>query len=99
MTGRKRLPLGTIKTRVHTSMVKRRWIKVAHPNKWIRYTIYLWKKHYGKIPFGKVVHHKDGNPCNDFIENLELITREKHLDIHRMELAEKNKLKHREKIK
>lgn len=35
---------------------------------------YVWEKHFGKIPNGYEVNHKDCNPKNNAIENLELVT-------------------------
>ena len=42
-----------------------------------------WEKHFGKIPTGYVVHHKDGDKCNWNIDNLELLSRGSHLSQHR----------------
>lgn len=42
-----------------------------------------WEKHYGLIPDGYIVHHKDGNKRNWQIDNLELLSRGVHLDRHR----------------
>lgn len=33
---------------------------------------------------GFVVHHKDGNPLNDHISNLELMTRSNHMRLHQL---------------
>ena len=44
-----------------------------------------WQKHYGEIPSGCVIHHKDGDKCNWNIDNLELLSRGHHLDQHRNE--------------
>lgn len=41
------------------------------------YAHFVWEKHYGPISKGKCIHHKDGNPLNCSIENLECITRAK----------------------
>ena len=37
----------------------------------------------GKIPAGYQVHHKDGNPKNNDISNLECVPFEKHFEMHR----------------
>lgn len=42
-----------------------------------------WVKHYGDIPKGSVIHHKDENKCNWDITNLELLSRKEHLERHR----------------
>jgi len=39
---------------------------------------YVWEKHYGSIPEGLVIHHKDGDRTNNTIINLELMTKQKH---------------------
>lgn len=33
---------------------------------------HVWMQHYGEIPKGYVIHHKDGNKMNNDISNLEL---------------------------
>lgn len=42
----------------------------------------LWEFHYGKIPVGMIVHHKDDNEKNNVISNLELITALEHNKRH-----------------
>lgn len=42
----------------------------------------VWESHYGKIPRGYQVHHKDFNPDNNEIENLVCITIKEHQRIH-----------------
>lgn len=48
----------------------------------IRLHRYVWQKHYGAIPKGFEVHHKDENKDNNEIDNLELLTKDKHLAWH-----------------
>ena len=43
----------------------------------------LWEQHNGPIPKGYVVHHKDSDTKNNTIENLELLTKKQHNDLHR----------------
>lgn len=43
---------------------------------------YVWEYYNGPIPDGYHVHHKDFNPDNNEIENLELITKHEHLCYH-----------------
>ena len=38
----------------------------------------IWESNYGPIPKGFHVHHKDGNPLNNAIENLEAIDGREH---------------------
>lgn len=42
----------------------------------------IYEKHYGKIPEGYHVHHKDGNPLNNDPSNLEAISTHQHLSEH-----------------
>lgn len=42
----------------------------------------VWEYHYGKIPEGFDIHHKDGNPGNNQIDNLELLLRREHHQKH-----------------
>jgi len=39
---------------------------------------YIWEKHKGEIPPGYRIHHKDGNPQNNSIENLSLVKSTSH---------------------
>lgn len=43
---------------------------------------YIYEKHYGKLPKGMVVHHKDFNPLNNDISNLVAVTIAEHMRIH-----------------
>lgn len=36
---------------------------------------YVWEKANGPVPVGFVIHHKDNNPQNNLLENLELVAR------------------------
>lgn len=43
----------------------------------------IWKAHCGPIPEGAHIHHKDGNPLNNDISNLECISSNlAHQDLH-----------------
>ena len=42
-----------------------------------------WKKWFGDIPKGSVVHHKDGDKLNWEIGNLQLLSREEHIREHK----------------
>src|SRR6185436_6123704 len=55
----------------------------------------IWIDNFGKIPKGFCIHHKDENPLNNEISNLELISKSKHARMHasqphRIEMARKN---------
>lgn len=47
-----------------------------HAHRWV------WINHHGAIPPGMDIHHKDGNPDNNEIENLEMLSRSDHLKKH-----------------
>ena len=38
----------------------------------------IWESHWGKIPKGFHIHHKDNNPLNNDIKNLQLVTPKEH---------------------
>lgn len=48
----------------------------------VRLHVYVWEYYNGPIPKGYHVHHKDFNPDNNEIENLELIEKSEHLKYH-----------------
>lgn len=48
----------------------------------VRLHIYVWEYYNGPIPKGYQVHHKDFNPDNNEIENLELLSKADHLSYH-----------------
>lgn len=48
----------------------------------------VWIYHFGKIFDGYIVHHKDGNPANNFPSNLQTLTYSDHQKIHRRILTE-----------
>jgi len=43
---------------------------------------YIWEEHHGPIPSGYVIHHMDGNPGNNAIENLEMVLSGLHTSRH-----------------
>ena len=42
----------------------------------------IWEFYNGAIPKGYVVHHKDFNPANNNLDNLQIMTRFEHMKIH-----------------
>lgn len=47
----------------------------------------IWKTHHGEIPKGFHIHHKDGNPLNNAIENFECLSALEHRKKHADELG------------
>ncbi len=47
----------------------------------------IYEKEYGRIPKGYHIHHIDGNPFNNSIENLSCISPEDHKKIHKNEFV------------
>ena len=47
---------------------------------------YKMEKFRGReVPEGDVVHHKDGNPKNNSLDNLEIVSEEEHRKLHQTE--------------
>jgi hypothetical protein len=42
----------------------------------------VWERHYGKIPAGMQIHHKDFDKTNNDINNLQLVTPLEHKRLH-----------------
>lgn len=42
----------------------------------------VWVETHGPIPGGKILHHIDGDPANNRLDNLEAVTRAEHLEHH-----------------
>jgi len=47
-------------------------------------TIYrrIYEQHFGPIPKGYHIHHKDGNHYNNHIDNLQCVTAQEHFRLH-----------------
>ncbi len=82
----KRLPVGTIRERKCKGGHRRKFIKVANPNKWMLLAEFVWCQGGGTIPKGFVLHHIDRNPLNDDKANLALLNRATHMKVHRDQL-------------
>ena len=54
---------------------------------------YVWEKHNGPIPEGHAIHHVDGDPGNNAIENLECLPRGDHQRAHMRERHARGELK------
>lgn len=42
----------------------------------------IYEQHFGPIPKGYHIHHRDGNRSNNHIENLQCVSAEEHYNIH-----------------
>lgn len=79
------LPVGSERLRTGAQGVVRAWVKIAEPKVWRQRAVVVWESVNGPLPKGKLIHHKDRNPLNDSIDNLQCMTRKEHVDEHRLE--------------
>ncbi|MGE5333207.1 MAG: HNH endonuclease signature motif containing protein [Nitrososphaerota archaeon] len=56
----------------------------------------IWKDANGPIPEGHHIHHKDSNPLNNALENLECVAGSEHHEYHMSLLSEEEQAKRRE---
>jgi hypothetical protein len=56
----------------------------------------IWEEHYGEIPQGYVIHHKNGITWDNRIENLECLTKHDH---HMLHFCCEKQLKHLHSIR
>jgi len=84
----RKMPVGAVvvRQRKNRNEGARRFIKLAEPNKWGLYAVYLWESAHGPVPKGCVVHHRDHDSLNDTLDNLAVLTRAAHMQEHRDEL-------------
>ena len=47
----------------------------------------VWKKFFGDIPDGFIIHHKDGNKLNNDISNLVLMSLKEHARMHAKQMG------------
>lgn len=74
--------VGAITIRKDKSEKRRKWIKVAEPDLWMLYAKWVWTTNHGFIPKGLLTHHLDGDTLNDDANNISLVTRKAHFEIH-----------------
>lgn len=55
----------------------------------------VWERHFGAIPAGHHVHHKNGDKKDNRLENLELLKASEHHSHHFAELAKTDEHKNR----
>ncbi len=85
-------PIGYVAIRTRSRDGRERaWVKIGEPNRWMLRARLTWISVNGPIPDGCLVHHRDRNPLNDDIANLEAMTRAEHLAEHRMEFPKRRK--------
>lgn len=58
----------------------------------------LWKDANGSIPEGYEIHHKDGNPLNNTLSNLECLSPKDHTQWHAENISEERREQARERI-
>ena len=44
--------------------------------------VLVWERHYGPVPPGSEIHHRNGNKLDNRIKNLQLLTRLEHKRLH-----------------
>lgn len=86
-----KLPIGTVRVRTRHGRggERRAFVKIADPNVWELRARVTWETAHGAIPRGMGIHHRDDNKLNDAIDNLELVSKARHLEIHRPEFQAK----------
>lgn len=65
--------------------IKYKWIRIKL-GEWVALQVYNWEKKFGPVPKGYILRFYDGDTMNCEPDNLELITRQEHMDkntIHR----------------
>jgi len=75
----------------HTQEKKtRRWrVYIVIEGKRVYLHRYIANKYMKPIGFNDLVHHKDGDPLNNIVDNLEIVTRAEHIRIHKPVLGYK----------
>lgn len=58
----------------------------------------VWEYYKGKIPKGYEIHHKDKNKDNNSINNLQLVSKKEHIEIHKRLLTEEERQKRRDNL-
>lgn len=83
-----KMKVGTVTQRIDKYGTWRKYIKVAEPNSWETYAVFLWEKAYGKVKEGCVIHHINKNVLDDRLDNFQMLTRAEHLEVHREDYKE-----------
>jgi hypothetical protein len=77
MSERRRSPIGTPSERWHKGRIAIRTFEG-----WRTRARVVFEEVFGPIPYGYVVHHLDGNPANDALDNLAIMSRSAHNRLH-----------------
>ncbi|MGH2514211.1 MAG: HNH endonuclease [Ktedonobacterales bacterium] len=56
----------------------------------------IWKDAHGEIPPGHEIHHRDGNPLNNLLDNLDSVSAEEHREYHTSLYTPEERAKRRE---
>jgi len=64
---------------------------VSTGGKRIRLSNFIWKMHYGKIPKGYHIHHRNRNKADNRIKNLECLSNSDHIKKYHNKIWEKRK--------
>jgi len=75
-----------IKNKIHSIEIKKqpeRYNKIRYNGFIMDEHRAIWIMHYGDIPKNHLIHHKNGNPKDNRIENLQLMTFVQHMNLHK----------------
>lgn len=77
------LSVGSVTIRIDKNGKQRAYIKVSDPNVWKLRAVVIYESIHGPLLKNYLVHHCDRDTLNDAPDNLEAMTRSKHLKEHR----------------
>lgn len=87
----------TLKTKFGNAKIEKGYYKITsrkEGNKGKLLHRLIWEDFYGKsIPNGYSIHHKDGNPLNNEIWNLQCCENSKHMRFHAINISDEKRLK------
>jgi hypothetical protein len=64
-----------------------RWLICTRDGKAILYARAVMEAHLRRfLRSDEIVHHRNGDPADDRVENLQIVTRSEHMEIHRDEI-------------
>jgi len=56
--------------------------RIYHGGRYRMEHVVVWEKHHGPVPVGQCVHHLNGDPLDNRIENLQVVDPTTHKRIH-----------------